>query len=97
MRGLVLLIVFFSALPFIFVKGPFVGILLWYWISLMNPQKLVWNSVAGGIPYAEIVAVSTLLWWLLSRIEPKFPPKNKTTGLLAGLDLGHLDPRHRAW
>ena len=85
MRGLVLLIVFFSALPFIFVKGPFFGILLWYWISLMNPQKLVWNSVAGGIPYAEIVAVSTLLWWLLSRFEPKWPPMNKTTGLLVML------------
>ena len=85
MRGPILLIVFFCALPLIFVKGPFFGILIWYWVSLMNPQRLVWNSVAAGIPYAELVAVSTLLWWLLSRYEPKFPPMNKTTGLLVML------------
>ena len=82
MRGLVLLIVFFAALPFIFFHGPFFGILMWYWVSLMNPQKLVWNSVAAGISYAHIVAVLTLVGWLLSRVEPKFPPMNKTTGLL---------------
>jgi hypothetical protein len=74
MRGLVLLIVFFSALPFIFVKGPFFGILLWYWISLMNPQKLVWNSVAGGIPYAEIVAVLPPSGFGVS------PPQNGSSG-----------------
>jgi putative inorganic carbon (hco3(-)) transporter len=85
MRGLILLIVFFSALPFIFVNGPFFGVLMWYWISLMNPQKMVWNSFAAGIPYAHIVAVSTLVWWLLSRPEPKLPPMNKTTGLLVML------------
>ena len=85
MRGLVLLIVFFSALPFIFIKGPFFGILMWYWVSLMNPQKLVWNGLAGGIPYAQIVAVLTLLGWLLSKVEPKLPPKNKTTVLLVML------------
>ena len=85
MRNLILLIVFFGALPFIFVKGPFFGILMWYWISLMNPPRMVWNGVAAGIPYAQIVAVSTLLWWLLSRLEPKLPPMNKTTGLLVML------------
>jgi hypothetical protein len=61
MRGLVLFVVFFAAIPFIFFNGPFFGILIWYWVSLMNPQKLVWNSFAGGIPYAHIVAVLTLL------------------------------------
>lgn len=82
MRGLVLFIVFFAAIPFIFFNGPFFGILIWYWVSLMNPQKLVWNSFAGDIPYAHIVAVLTLLCWLLSKVEPKLPPMNKTTGLL---------------
>ena len=85
MRGLVLFIVFFAAIPFIFFNGPFFGILIWYWVSLMNPQKLVWNSFAGGIPYAHIVAVLTLLCWFLSKVEPKLPPMNKTTGLLVML------------
>ena len=85
MRGLILFIVFFAAIPFIFFNGPFFGILIWYWVSLMNPQKLVWNSFAGGIPYAHIVAVLTLLCWFLSKVEPKLPPMNKTTGLLVML------------
>jgi putative inorganic carbon (hco3(-)) transporter len=74
MRGLVLFIVFFAALPFIFFNGPFFGILMWYWISLMNPQKLVWNGAAAGVPYSHIVAVLTLLGWLLSKVESKWPP-----------------------
>jgi putative inorganic carbon (hco3(-)) transporter len=81
MRGLVLLIVYFSALPFIFFSGPFWGILMWYWISLMNPQKVVWG-VFADIPYSFTVAVLTLLCWLLSQREPKLPPMNKTTVLL---------------
>ena len=85
MRGLILLIVFFTALPFIFFNGPFFGILMWYWVSLMNPQKLVWNSVAAGVPYSQIVAVLTLLGWLLSKVESKLPPMTKTTGLLVML------------
>jgi putative inorganic carbon (hco3(-)) transporter len=85
MRGLILLIVFFAALPLIFFNGPFFGILMWYWVSLMNPHKLVWNSFAAGISYAHIVAVLTLLCWLLSKVEPKLPPMNKTTGLLVML------------
>ncbi len=87
MRGLVLFIVFFSALPFIFLSGPFWGILMWYWISLMNPQQAVWGSVFGTFPYALIVAVATLLSWLMSRDEPKFPPLNKTTWLLVVLGI----------
>src|SRR5271167_1544105 len=84
MRGIVLFIVFCSAFPFIFISGPFWGILMWYWISLMNPQKVVWGAFAD-IPYSFIIAVSTLLWWLLSRLEPKVPPMTKTTALLVML------------
>ncbi len=86
MRGVLLLVVFFSAFPFIFINGPFWGILMWYWISLMNPQKEIWGAFSD-IPYSFLVAVSTLLWWLVSRAEPKIPPLNKTTGLLVLLAL----------
>jgi probable O-glycosylation ligase (exosortase A-associated) len=85
MRGLVLVIVYFSALPFIFLSGPFWGILMWYWIALMNPERAIWNSVFLAVPYSYIVAVATLLSWLLSQREPKFPPFNKTSVLLVAL------------
>ena len=85
MRGLVLVIVYFSALPFIFISGPFWGILMWYWIALMNPERAIWNSVFLAVPYSYIVAVATMLAWLLSQREPKFPPFNKTSVLLVAL------------
>ncbi|MGH7045947.1 MAG: putative O-glycosylation ligase, exosortase A system-associated [Stellaceae bacterium] len=82
MRGLVLVTVFAALLPFIFLEGPFIGILMWYWISLMNPQKDVWGGFFADLPYSMTIAVATLLAWLLSQRESKFPPANKTTGLL---------------
>lgn len=81
MRGIVLFVLFISAFPFIFISGPFWGILMWYWISLMGPQHEVYNFFAD-VPYAFIVAVATLLSWLLAPREPKSPPFNKTTVLL---------------
>jgi putative inorganic carbon (hco3(-)) transporter len=90
MRGILLGITFFSLLPSIFgrgklfgffEKGPFFGILMWYWISLMNPQFLLWGSAFSRIPYALIVAVSTFLSWMMSR-EPKAPPRGQVTVLL---------------
>lgn len=87
MRGLVLIAVFTALLPFIFLRGPFVGILMWYWVSLMNPQMEVWGSVFASVPYALIVAITTLLSWQLSQRESKFPPASKTTWLLIILGL----------
>ncbi|MFZ3235799.1 MAG: putative O-glycosylation ligase, exosortase A system-associated [Stellaceae bacterium] len=87
MRGLALGIVFFSLLPFIFIKGPFFGILMWFWVSLMNPQQVVWGSIFSGVPYAFVVAVATLASLVVARGEPKLPPANKTTFLLIFLML----------
>ncbi|MGH7030470.1 MAG: putative O-glycosylation ligase, exosortase A system-associated [Stellaceae bacterium] len=87
MRGLVLISVFAAMLPFVFLQGPFVGVLMWYWVSLMNPQMEVWGSVFGRVPYALIVAITTLLAWLLSQRESKFPPASKTTWLLIMLGV----------
>jgi putative inorganic carbon (hco3(-)) transporter len=87
MRGLILGIIFFGMLPFIFVKGPFFGILMWYWISLMVPQDAVWSSIFSEVPYALVVAVATLTCLAVARDEPKKPPASKTTVLLFMLML----------
>jgi probable O-glycosylation ligase (exosortase A-associated) len=80
MRGILLGLTFFSLLPLVFVRGPFIGILLWFWVSLMDPQFVVWGPFAT-IRYALIVAVATLLAWFLSS-EPKAPPLDRLTVLL---------------
>jgi putative inorganic carbon (hco3(-)) transporter len=82
MRGLVFGIIFFGMLPFIFIEGPFFGILMWFWISLMVPHRVVWNSAFADIPYALIVAIATLASLAMTRGEPKIPPANRTTILL---------------
>ena len=87
MRGYALALAFFGLLPFIFIKGPFFGILMWFWVSLMSPHKLVWGGPFADPPYALIVAVATLLAWFLAPNEPKMPPWNKTTLLLLLLML----------
>jgi putative inorganic carbon (hco3(-)) transporter len=87
MRGLALAAIFFPLLPFIFIKGPFFGILMWFWLALMSPQEAIWDSVFAQIPYALIVAVATLLWFAVARGEPKIPPRSKTTALFILLML----------
>ncbi len=77
-RGLLLDLIFFSLILFIF-RWPFLGILMWFWVSFMNPQDYIYSS--SPLPYALMVAVVTLLAWFFSR-EPKLPPKNATVILL---------------
>lgn len=84
MRGLFIVGVFFSLLPLTFTRGPFIGILMWFWVSLMSPQFIIYGF-AASVPYALIVAVSTLLSWQLFSGEPKAPPLDKTTLLLLSL------------
>jgi len=76
MRGLVFALIFFGSLTTVF-SYPFNGILLWYWISIGNPHQLIYGFFEG-LPYAMIVAIPTLLAWLISR-EPKAPPADATT------------------
>ncbi|MBC7432801.1 MAG: putative O-glycosylation ligase, exosortase A system-associated, partial [Rubritepida sp.] len=59
---------------------PFVGVLLWSWISFMNPHRLVYG-IAGDFPWAMIVFVCTLIGCLVAG-ELRLPPMNITTILI---------------
>jgi probable O-glycosylation ligase (exosortase A-associated) len=54
-------------LPSIFIH-PYIGVLLYSWLSFMAPHRLLW--VSSSIPLAMIIAVLTLVAWFGSR-EPK--------------------------
>jgi len=45
MSGLALATSFFALLSLVF-KRPYVGILMWFWISLMNPHRKVFGFAA---------------------------------------------------
>ena len=79
MRDIVVTAVIFSTLPFILWR-PYIGVLVWTWISFMNPHRLTWGF-AYDMPFAMIVAVVTLVSLLISR-EPKRIPWTRETILL---------------
>jgi probable O-glycosylation ligase (exosortase A-associated) len=78
-RDLVLTALIFGMLPFILFR-PYLGILVWTWIGFMNPHRLTW-SFAYDMPFALIVALTTLVGLLMSR-EPKKIPWTRESILL---------------
>src|SRR3972149_7603269 len=58
MRDYILLIVILATLPFCF-KRPFFGLLVYVWISLMNPHRFTWG-IAYSFPVAKVVALATI-------------------------------------
>lgn len=68
------------------VARPFAGILLWSWISFMNPHRLVWGP-ASELPWAMMVFLATLLGCLMAG-EPKRFAWNGVTVLLLVMMFG---------
>jgi probable O-glycosylation ligase (exosortase A-associated) len=68
MRDIAVTVIVFGVLLMTF-KYPHYGIYLWSWLSYMNPHRQGWGF-AYDFPYAFIVAIVTLVAYLLSR-EPK--------------------------
>lgn len=82
MRDVVLVVGFFTMLVMGRVfRYPHVGVLLWCWTAFVIPNFFSYGF-AAAIPYNKVVAIITLLAWLLSR-EPKSLPPNATLILLA--------------
>lgn len=68
MRDFLLILIIFGSIPFILVRPQF-GILMWTWISYMNPHRLTWG-VAYDLPVGLIIGSVIIVAWVLSR-EPK--------------------------
>lgn len=72
MRDLLLTAFVFGTIPFI-LRNPFIGLLMWVWLGIMNPHRLTW-SFAYHLPFAQIVAICTLVAMLVhSKKLYKFP------------------------
>lgn len=55
MRDILLFCLFFLVLGKAF-REPIYGVLLWMWVSFMNPHRLTWG-IAYGFPFAAITAL----------------------------------------
>lgn len=84
LRSLALISVMLALLPLV-VARPFVGILLWSWISFMNPHREIWGP-ATEMPWAAMVFCATALGCLVAG-EPKRFTLNAVTALVLALML----------
>jgi putative inorganic carbon (hco3(-)) transporter len=64
-RDLLLLIIMVSATVFSF-RRPWAGVLLWTWVSIMNPHRLAWGF-ARDAPFGLVAAGITLVSLLMVR------------------------------
>jgi len=77
-RDILVTAIVFGSLLFILHK-PYIGILVWSWLSYMNPHRLTWGF-AYNMPFAQIVAITLLTAVLFSK-ERKSIPLTGTTVL----------------
>ncbi|HRY15032.1 MAG TPA: DUF5935 domain-containing protein, partial [Candidatus Competibacteraceae bacterium] len=48
------------------LRKPWIGVMLWTWISIMNPHRYTWGFAATA-PVAAIAAASTLAGLLMTK------------------------------
>lgn len=71
MRDLLMLGIVLGVLPFVF-RHVWVGVLLWTWISIMNPHKLTFGF-AYNAPWAAVVAGVTIFSLFINRDKLSMP------------------------
>ncbi|MYN25124.1 putative O-glycosylation ligase, exosortase A system-associated [Duganella levis] len=81
MRDIFVTFIVFASLPLI-IKHPVNGVLMWIWISVMNPHTQSWGF-ATTFPFAQIIAVITLFSLATSRTPKTLPASGITFALLA--------------
>jgi len=84
LRSLLVAGIIFSLIPACFFR-PWIGILVWTWISYMSPHRLTYGF-AYDFPFALIVSAATLAGLLTARDKGKIPPTGEVI-LLAALWL----------
>jgi putative inorganic carbon (hco3(-)) transporter len=64
-RDLLVLALVICAIPFA-IRHTWIGVLLWNWLSIMNPHKLAFGF-AYDAPFAAVAAITTVLSLFLTR------------------------------
>jgi probable O-glycosylation ligase (exosortase A-associated) len=69
-RDLLITALVLVSVPFCLLR-PWIGVLVWLWISCMNPHRLTWGF-AYEFPFALLVAAATLLGFVLTSDRKRF-------------------------
>ncbi|XLZ68457.1 putative O-glycosylation ligase, exosortase A system-associated [Massilia sp. SR12] len=81
MRDILVTLIVFGSLPYIF-KRPFIGAVMWIWISVMNPHTQGWGF-AASMPFAAIIAGTTIVAMLTKPKDINFPKTGLSWMLIA--------------
>lgn len=71
MRDIALVLIFAVALP-LAMRHTWMAVMLWTWVSLMNPHRLAWGF-AYSLPFAAAAAGAAFVSILLNRDKLKMP------------------------
>lgn len=71
MRDILVTVLVFGMLPLILWR-PWIGILVWSWLSYMNPHRQTWGF-AYDMPFALIVAATLMLAMLFNKEKQPIP------------------------
>ncbi len=80
MRDIFVTVIVLGSIPLILAR-PHFGILMWAWLGFMNPHRLTWGF-ALSVPFAQIVAIATLIGMFFSRERKRIPWTRETFVLL---------------
>lgn len=73
MRDFLIVVIVLGSVPLTLVR-PQIGILMWFWLSLMNPHRWAWGY-AQTFRVALVAGLATIIGWIFSR-EAKTPPNS---------------------
>jgi hypothetical protein len=65
MRDIALVLVFVCAIPYM-IKHPWMGVIMWVWLSVMNPHRLTYGF-AHDMQFAAAAAGITFIALLIFR------------------------------
>jgi len=71
MRDILVFAMVFGSIPYI-LKHAYIGVLVWSWLSYMNPHRLTWGA-AYDFPFAQVVAISLFISLLFDREKKRIP------------------------
>ena len=69
MRSTVVLLIVFLGSAWA-LAHPYVGVLLWTWVSNMNPHRLTWG--VENFPVAAVIAIATLIGIFITKDKKQF-------------------------
>ncbi len=72
MRDLLLFLIIFGSVPIILTR-PWVGVIMWIFVSFMNPHRMVWGMMYD-MPLSMIIGIATLVGWVACKEDRRLQP-----------------------